>query len=176
MLRLKKTNESLKVVVPWDPAIDLEKSDLKGYLEDLDFEKLKFKPGEDPSVVWLTPLPHWVMTKYYQIDMTHINRAITSSFRFAITKIDNIKQHLLTPQVEIEGGSHWEPTESVEGPKGEKIPCMSEEDAVLFFNRRFHLFVNNIMQVYGFLVPGTTKPYVAQLSSFLPTTEKKASK
>lgn len=174
MLRIKRKTDSLKVVCPWDPAIDLKKSDIKKYLDTLDLANLEFVSGEDPTFVHLTPFPQWVVTKLMKTDMSNAQASVVSCFRFSVAKIENLKPHVLTPDVEIQGGSGvWKPDETATGPSNEIVPCIDEDTAITAFNLQFMTYVSSIVQKRAFLVPGTSRPYAGLHSFFLPTTEKK---
>lgn len=168
MLRIKKKTETLKVVVPFDPAIDLNKSDMKGYLETLDIDLLKYKPGKNPSVIHITSMSRWVMAKLVKLNLQDANSYNLSAFRFGIEKIVNLKEHLLSIDAFIDGGTgNWAPEDVVEGPYNSMIPCFSEEYAIEFFNSEFRNFVAGVVQARSNLHRGKTKPYAQSLSSFL---------
>lgn len=173
MLKLRKKTGSLKVVCPWDPAIDNKKSDIKAYLEDLDLKHLSFKAGQDPTRITITEHYKWVVYKLMKTDMSNPINSVLSCFRYSIEKIENVKDHILSEHAEVQGSGNWEPSDKVEGPRGTEVPVISEEDAVEFFNMKFQTFIATIVQARSNLIPGTSKPYAQSLSSFLPTEKTK---
>jgi len=176
MLRIKKKNYEMKVVCPWDPAIDVKKSDVEEYLTTLDLKHLNFKSGTDPVIVHLNPSPQWIVTRLMKTDPGNAQGAVVSCFCHSVSKIENLAQHVLTDDVELEGGSGvWHPSDKTEGPDGESVPCIDEKFAISAFNLHFMTYVSSIMQKRAFLRPGISKPYAQLPSFFLPTTEKKAS-
>jgi hypothetical protein len=177
MLRIKKKTGTMKVIVPWDPSIDLKKSNMKKYLEDLNLEHVKFVDGKSAAIIHLTCIPQWVTAKLAKVDIENPTSTIMSYFRFSVEKIENLDMHLLTESVELEGGTGtWHAEDKASGPDGTSIPCISEDLALQAFNIEFMTFISTITQKRAFLRPGTPKPYAQALSYFLPTTEKKASK
>lgn len=178
MLRIKKKKTgSMPVIVPWDPAIDTKKSNLKEYLQTLDQSHLSFVAGKDPSVIHITTFPQWVVAKLMKTDYNNAQATVVSCFCYSVEKIDNPGEHLLTDSVEMEGATGtWIPTDRAQGPSGELIPCIDEDFALTAFNMQFMTYISSIVQKRAFLHPGTSKPYAGLLSFYLPTTEEKASK
>lgn len=170
MLRIKKKTQPMEVVVPWDPAIDTKKSDLKKYLETLEMKYLKFKSGKEPSVIHITSLSRWVMSKLVKLDVNDVNSYNLGAFRHGIERIVNLQDHLLSIDCEIDGETgSWIPQEVTEGPNGSMIPTSTEEDAILFFNSEFRNFIASVVAARSNLRRGKSSPYARQLSSFLRT-------
>ena len=170
MLKFKKKTETLKVICPWDPSIDTKKSDMKSYLETLDINHLKFEVGKDPSIIHITSMSRWVMAKLVRLNVNDLNTFNLAAFRHGIEKIENMQDHLLTDEVEIDGGTGvWIPEDVAEGPNGALIPCFSEEDAIQFFNTEFRNFVASVVAARSNLRKGKLNPYAQPLSLYLRT-------
>ncbi len=172
LLRIKKISDSLKVVVPWDPAIDLKKSNVKKYLSDLDMTHLKFKKGvPDPAITHITPHTKWVVSKLMTNSITGME-SMVSCFRVSIEKIENLNDCLLTPEAGIDGGiGTWFPPDKIQGPHKTQISCMSEDDAITFFNMDFQTYISTIVQVNSFLRKGTKNAFQGRLSYLLDIIE-----
>lgn len=173
MLKIKQKTGAFKIVVPWDEAIDLDQTDMKAYLSDLDFERLKFKDGVDPCIIHLCTHSRWIVQKLLKFDSANLQASVLSCFRFSIEKIENVKDCILSDDAECVGDSSiWVPEDEVPGPSGTKIRCIGEEDAIALFNIDFVSYIANITQIRSAFRKGAPNPYQKRLQYLLPTAEK----
>lgn len=165
MLKLKDKTKNLEVIAPWDPAIDSEKSDKKGYLETLDESKLTFKPGQQPSKLYLLPASKWLVSNVIVPNSTQAQMQLDLA-RHSLQKITNLKYHLIDSEIaELSGDiAVWQPEQKIELDALKKEILFSTRDDFMIFNLPTIQLIATIVQSNAFLVPGTKKPYAALLT------------
>lgn len=157
----------IPVILSFDPAIDMERSKFEEYVRTRKLEHLAFKEGQSPTIFYVRHLPKVCFEQVMGAGLSPWEQ-YRLAFQWGIERIQTLKDIVLHPGMELEGGTIplWEPSEEmVVGPKTIKV--IAKEDLEDTFSPVVVYEIGHFIFSNCFLANGIVRPYLLPGTSTL---------
>lgn len=159
-VKLNFNKKSTEIYCSFDPAIDLNASDIVKYMETRDSSFLKFKPDQTPTKFFLKNIPRGIFVNGIMANESPYIQVLLA-FQYGVEKIENLKETFLNEDVEIvnDGINVWEPSEVITLNDGNKLKYIDKDVLEKCFNLQTVMEIGTIALKKTNYVPGTKLTY-----------------
>lgn len=131
-MKFTYSNKPYNIYCIFDPAIDLDKTDIKEYAKTRDENLLVFKPDKKPVKFVLKNIPNLLLNNI--LSQEHYKSSLII-FGYAIERIENFQEWILTEDVEFNGSQLIYEPDNIVKVDGKDIKYIDPEDVLRGFSQ-----------------------------------------